>query len=127
MNASDIVTSKQNQILRTSYHPTVFHSSLYQTVYPISSIGGGSTHYGSTVHTLYDSLCAPTFTTYELRNEVLPRHVTPLKWKATQSTLLYAYRTVYSTLSTPSTILTTSTSILTAPGPTICSTDEPRQ
>ena len=121
MNASDVVTKKQNQILQLSYHPTVFQSTLRSTIYPISSIGGGASRYGSTIHTLYDSLCAPTFTTYELRNEVLPRRITPLAWKATDSTLLYAYHTVYSTMSTPRTIVLTSTLVHPAPGPIICS------
>lgn len=128
MNASDVVKNKQNKVLYQAYYrPTVFQSTIGSTLYVISSINGGSTRYGSTVQTVYNSLCQPNFMTYEMQKEVeqgralcdpnCPPSVE--QWKATNTTLFKAYRTTYSTLSTASTVTSTTASILTAPFPFI--------
>ena len=126
MNASDIVKIKQNKAVALSYQQSfALASTVQSTVYTVSSISGGSTRYGSTLNTVYNTTCIPTFTSYEMRNEVLQSPCTActlpsMELKHTNSTLMYAYRSVYSTLSTTSTVLTTSTFTQTAPQPLIC-------
>lgn len=128
MNASDVVKNKQNKVLYQAYYrPTVFQSTLGSTLYAISSISGGSTQYGSTVKTVYNSVCKPTFMTYEMQKEVEQGRVlcdpncppSVEQWKATNATTYKAYRPAYSTLSTVSTVAMTSASIYTAPFPFI--------
>lgn len=126
MNASDIVKIKQNKATALSYQQSfTLTSTVQSTIYEVSSIAGGSTRYGSTLNTVYNTTCTPTFTTYQTRNEVQQSPCTAcstssMKWKNTNSTIVYAYRSVYSTLSTTSTVLTASTLVQTAPGPVIC-------
>lgn len=126
MNASDIVKIKQNKATALSYQQSfTLTSTVQSTIYEVSSIAGGSTRYGSTLNTVYNTTCTPTFTTYQTRNEVQQSPCTAcdsssMKWKNTNSTIVYAYRSVYSTLSTTSTVITASTLVQTAPGPVIC-------
>jgi hypothetical protein len=126
MNASDIVKAKQNKATALSYQQTfTLNSTVQSTIYQVSSIAGGTTRYGSTLNTVYDKTCMPTFTTYETRNKVNESPCTAcnqssMEWKNTNSTLMYAYQSIYGTLSTTSTVLRTSTSVNTAPHPDIC-------
>jgi hypothetical protein len=67
MNASDIVTKKNNQTLyQAYYHPT--SSTINSTIYTVSSISGGTTSYGSTMQTILNYTCPPTFYTYADRS-----------------------------------------------------------
>ena len=133
MNASDIVKIKQNKAVALSYQQSfTLRSTVQSTIYQVSSIAGGSTRYGSTLNTVYNTACTPTFTTYEMRNEVQQSPCTScdassMEWNRTNSTIMYAYRSVYSTLSTTSTVLTTSTSVQTAPQPVVCNSISYRQ
>ena len=126
MNASDIVKTKQNKAVALSYQQSFTLSSTVQTtIYQVSSIAGGTPRYGSTLNTVYDKTCMPTFTTYETRNKVQESpctacNLSSMDWKNTNSTLMYAYQSVYGTLSTTSTVLTTSTIVQTAPQPFVC-------
>ena len=126
MNASDIVKNKQNKATALSYQQSfTLTSTVQSTIYQVSSIAGGSTRYGSTLNTVYDKTCMPTFTTYETRNKVNESSCTAcssssMDWKATNSTLMYVYQSVYGNLSTTSTVNTTSTIVQTAPQPVIC-------
>ena len=126
MNASDIVKIKQNKAIALSYQQTfTLTSTVQSTIYPISSISEGPTSYGSTLNTVYDKTCMPTFTTYETRNKVNESQCTacslsPMEWKNMNSTIMYTYQSVYGTLSTTSTVLTTSTIVQTAPEPFVC-------
>jgi hypothetical protein len=128
MNASDIVNHKQ-QIARSCAYdrPTVFSSTILSTITPVSSIAGGSTSYASTLHTCYSYACQPTYSSYELRSDVqqglVDRGITLsslTEWKPDTPTTLYAYRTLYSTLSTVSSISVTSTLVQTGPSPLVC-------
>lgn len=129
MNASDIVKNKQNQALYKAYYqPTVFQSTTFSTIRPISSFTTGSATYASTVNTVYNYTCQPTFVTYEMRDQVKNGKgvcdgfaSTDLKWSNVTSTTVYAYKTLYSTLSTPSSIAVTSTVVQGSKGPVICS------
>lgn len=142
MNASDIVKKKQNTTLYKAYYrPTVFQSTTISTLNTVSSfinfVSSGvpitSTSYTSCTKTYYTYLCEPPFMTYEARQAVHSgwagcsgRDKGELQWKATQPTPIYSFSTVYSSLVTPSTlapstIRVTSTVIMTAPSPTICS------
>jgi hypothetical protein len=130
MNASDIVNNKQ-QIARSCAYdrPTVFSSTILSTIIPISSIAGGSTSYASTLRTCYSYACQPTYSSYELRSDVqqglVDRGITVssmTEWKPDTPTTLYAYRTLYSTLSTVSSISVTSTLVQTGPSPLVCDT-----
>ena len=133
MNASDIVKIKQNKATALSYQQSfTLTSTVQSTIYEVSSIAGGSTRYGSTLNTVYNTTCTPTFTTYQTRNEVQQSPCTAcdsslMEWKNTNSTIMYAYRSVYGTLSTTSTVLTASTLVQTAPGPVICNEVSYRQ
>jgi hypothetical protein len=130
MNASDIVNNKQ-QIARSCAYdrPTVFSSTILSTIIPISSIAGGSTSYASTLRTCYSYACQPTYSSYELRSDVqqglVDRGITVssmTEWKPDTPTTLYAYRPLYSTLSTVSSISVTSTLVQTGPTPRVCDT-----
>jgi hypothetical protein len=140
MNASDIVKRKQNATLSHYYQPTVFQSTTFSTVNTVSSIirvvSSGvpllSTSYTSCTQTVYQAMCEPTFTSYASRYAVesgvagctgkVPKES---KWKANQSTVIYSYNTIYSSLVNPSTLAPStirvfSTIVNTAPGPFIC-------
>jgi hypothetical protein len=130
MNASDIVNHKQ-QIARSCAYdrPTVFSSTILSTITPVSSIAGGSTSYASTLRTCYSYACQPTYSSYELRSDVqqglVDRGITLsslTEWKPDTPTTLYAYRTLYSTLSTVSSISVTSTLVQMGPSPLVCDT-----
>ena len=130
MNASDIVNNKQ-QIARSCAYdrPTVFSSTILSTITPISSIAGGSTSYASTLHTCYSYACQPTYSSYELRSDVQQGLVdrgiilsSLTEWTPDTPTTLYAYRPLYSTLSTVSSISVTSTLVQTGPSPLVCDT-----
>lgn len=141
MNASDVIQRKQNTSLYKAYYqPTVFQSSVISTVRPISSIirtiSSGipltSTSYTSCTQTIYQNVCEPTFMTYQTRNAIgsgtalctgrVPKETT---WVANQSTFIYSYSTIYSSLVNPSTLAAstiriTSTIVQTAPTPLVC-------
>jgi hypothetical protein len=128
MNASDIVKNKQQIVRSCAYdHPTVFSSTIVSTVTAVSSIAGGSTSYASTLRTCYSYACQPTYSSYELRSDVqqglVDRGITLsslTEWKPDTPTTLYAYRPLYSTLSTVSSISVTSTSVQRGPSPLVC-------
>ena len=134
MNASDIVKSKQNRTLHVAYyHPTVLEFTVYSTVNAVSSILNyvsssymfTSTSYTSTLHTVNTRVCNPTFISYEMEQHVLSGNpVSELQWTPVNSTIIYAYSTVYSSLIDPNTILPStvrlsSTTVTTGPGPVI--------
>ena len=130
MNASEIVNNKQ-QIARSCAYdrPTVFSSTILSTITPISSIAGGSASYASTLRTCYSYACQPTYSSYELRSDVQQGLVdrgiilsSLTEWTPDTPTTLYAYRTLYSTLSTVSSISVTSTLVQTGPSPLVCDT-----
>lgn len=145
MNASDIIKAKQSQILNKAYYqPTIFpgvngnvSTFVKSTInyYPYSSISSASTSYTSSVNTEYLYLCNPTFTSYELANDVNGGNfmepvctadicsnnnndcnTSVLTWKNTNSTLVYNY--AYSTSSTA--VSVTSTIIMSGPQPVVC-------
>ena len=128
MNASDIVKNRQNKVLYKAYYqPTVFQSTVVSTLSPISSYTGGTTSYRSTVNTVYNYSCQPTFLSYELLNEVKNGKeectgtcASQVTWTNLTSTTQYMYSTIYSTLSTPCTIIVTSTNVQGSKGPVIC-------
>lgn len=136
MNASDIVKAKQSQVLyRTLYTPTVYSSTVYSTIRPISSfinyVSSGvpllSTSYASCIYTVPTVECAPRFMTYELAKTVKDgayecgdRVVGQSDWIKSDRTFAYAYNTTFSTLSTASSIRVTSTAITVGPAPLIC-------
>jgi hypothetical protein len=128
MNASDIVKNRQNKVLYNAYYqPTVFQSTVVSTLSPISSYTGGYASYESTVNTVYNYSCQPTFLSYELLNEVKNGKevctgtcASQLTWTNLTSTTQYMYATNYSTLSTPLQISVTSTSVQGSKGPVIC-------
>jgi len=128
MNASDIVINKQQIARSCAYNrPTVFSSTILSTIIPISSIAG-STSYASTLRTCYSYTCQP-YSSYELRSDVqqglVDRGITlssMTEWKPDTPTTRYAYRPLYSTLSTVSSISVTSTVVQTGPSPLVCDT-----
>ncbi len=130
MNASDIVNHKQQMALSCAYdHPTVFSSTVVSTIRPLSSISGGSSSYASTLRTCYSYACQPTYSSYELRSDVqqglVDRGITLsslTEWKPTTPATLYAYSTLFSTLSTVSSVYISSTLVQTGPSPLICAT-----
>jgi hypothetical protein len=144
MNASDIVKARQDNIMYRSYvndtntlpsyatdPSTILVSTVVSTIIPISSIAGGSTQYASTIQTNYSYLCQPSFITYESRYNIkagskLCGSCQPvsMEWINNTSTTIRAYSTVYNTLSTPSTIVVTSTTVLRGPEPLICPNPE---
>jgi hypothetical protein len=141
MNASDILQKKQNTTLYKAYYqPTVFQSTILTTIRPVSSIilavSNGvpvrNTSYASCTQTVYQTVCEPTFMTYQTRHalqdgtaDCTGRTPKETKWTANQSTILYSYSTIYSSLVNPSTlapstIRISSTIVQTAPMPLIC-------
>jgi hypothetical protein len=128
MNASDIVKNKQNKVLYQAYYrPTVFQSTVVSTVSLISTATTIDNSYGSTVITAYNYVCQPTFLSYEILNEVKNGKeactnacATQVTWSNLTSTTNYMYSTIYSTLSTPCTIIVTSTFVQGNKGPVIC-------
>lgn len=141
MNASDLIKAQQNKTLfKAYYQPTVFQSTTFSTVTTLSSIirlvSSGvpitSTSYVSCTQTAYETMCEPTFMSYASRYSIgngastcMGRRPKETTWKANQSTTVYSYRTIYSTLVAPSTlapstIRVASTVVLTAPTPKIC-------
>lgn len=123
MNASDIVKNKQ-QIVRSCAY--ALSSTITSTINPISSIAGGSTSYASTLRTCYSNACQP-YCSYELRSDVQQGFVdrgiilsSLTEWKPDTPATLYAYRPLYSTLSTVSSISVTSTLVQTGPTPRVC-------
>lgn len=128
MNASDIVKNRQNKVLYKAYYqPTVFQSTVVSTLSPISSYVGGYNSTRSSVITVYNYLCQPTFLSYELLNEVKNGKeectgtcTSQLTWSNLTSTTKYMYATNYSTLSTPLNINVTSTIVQGSTGPVIC-------
>jgi hypothetical protein len=141
MNASDIIKNKQAQTLYKAYYkPTVFKSSIFSTINTVSSIfnyadgGAGdsiSTRYTSCVYTVYDYMCQPTFMSYETASQINDgayvcgkKSVSNLQWKNNNSTVIYAYSSIYSTFATPSistisTIRIESTNVMLGPSPVI--------
>ena len=124
MNASDIVNNKQ-QIARSCAY--ALSSTITSTIHPISSIAG-STSYASTLLTCYSNACQ-FYSSYELRSDVQQGFVdrgiilsSLTEWKPDTPTTLYAYRPLYSTLSTVSSISVTSTLVQTGPTPRVCDT-----
>jgi hypothetical protein len=128
MNASDIVKNKQNKVLYQAYYrPTVFQSTVVSTVSLISTATTVDNSSESTVITAYNYVCQPTFLSYELLNEVKNGKeactnacATQVTWSNLTSTTKYMYSTIYSTLSTPCTIIVTSTVVQGNKGPVIC-------
>jgi hypothetical protein len=128
MNASDIVKNRQNKVLYEAYYrPTVFQSTVVTITTPISSATTVAKSDSSNLITVYDYSCQPTFLSYELLNEVKNGKeactgtcATQVKWSNLTSTTQYMYSTIYSTLSTPCTIIVTSTIGLGSKGPVIC-------
>jgi len=125
MNASDIVKNKQQIMRSCAYQPTF--STITSTITPISSIAG-STSYASTLYTCYSYDCQP-YCSYEFRSDVQQGLVdrgiimsSLTEWKPDTPTTIYAYRPLYSTLSTVSSISVTSTLVQTGPSPLVCNT-----
>lgn len=145
MNASDIVTRKQQVTLSKAYAQPITPQGTFSTLQTISSIirlvSSGipltSTSYASTVYTIPLPTCEPTFVTYQTRHDIhqgrtlcdtsspCPLFHTPYTPKATELTTLYSFSTVYSTLVSPSTLYPStiriqSTTVLAAPPPHPC-------
>jgi hypothetical protein len=135
MNASDIVKAKQNKTLyKAYYHPTVFQSSIFSTIYSISSVGEkivASTSFGSCITTVYNYVCNPTFLSYQMANSVNDgtyecglKKISELQWKNTTSTTIYEYSTTIGNTSSATSsitgIYTTSSIINMGPQPLIC-------
>jgi len=110
MDASDIVKKKQRDTLCALYT----NPNTMSTMYPISSIQGGNSSYGTEQHVSYP---LPNVTlTYETINQIRPQ-CEPFKeeWKAIDITPFQTYQAVYGVLSTTSTVNVNSTLIRTAP------------
>jgi hypothetical protein len=124
MNASDIVKLKQNGALYKAYYrPTVFQSTVYSTITPVSSLSTNTTSGGiryqssftSCINTAYTYSCEPPFISYELAKDIAEgsyvcggKTVSKMTWKANMAIPtqdIYAY----STYSTPSSISLVST------------------
>jgi hypothetical protein len=116
MNASDIVKAKQNRTLYKAYYrPTVFQSSIFSTLYIVSSSScpGGfvssiSTSYTSCLTQVNKYVCNPTFISYQFAKDVNDgsyecglKSISKLQWKP-QEEIRYLYSTQY-TISTIST------------------------
>lgn len=111
MDASDIVKKKQRDTLYALYT----NPNTMSTMYPISSIQGGNSSYGTEQHVSYP---LPNVTlTYETINQIRPLQCEPFKeeWKAIDITPFQTYQAVYGVLSTTSTVNVNSTLIRTAP------------
>lgn len=74
MNASDIVKAKQNRTLfQAYYHPAITPFTTSTTIVVstfISSISGQINQSNVCSTVIYDNLCMPTFTSYQLANDV---------------------------------------------------------
>jgi hypothetical protein len=116
MNASDIVKLKQNGALYKAYYrPTVFQSTVYSTIYPVSSSDGGSPSYTSCINTAYTYSCNPPFISYQLANDVAEgsyvcggKTTSKMEWKANTSVptqTIYAFPNYSTTTAGASTIL----------------------
>jgi len=88
MNASDIVTKKQNRTLNKAYYPTTFYSStIFSTLYPHSSIGSNIS-YASCINTVYTYDPSKTtipqipFVSYELSRDIYNEKISNMTWKA---------------------------------------------
>ena len=75
MNASDIVKAKQNKTLfQAYYHPAITTSTTTTTIVvstfisSLSSVANQQNYVCSTV--IYNNLCMPSFTSYQLANDV---------------------------------------------------------
>jgi hypothetical protein len=150
MNASDVIKARRNKVLFQAYYrPTIFPNNTVSTTNfcPFSSIDGGATTYTSSVNTIYKYKCEKPFltydNTYEMINDVnsgkygcgypycstlsiwqtgetIPVgtcncKISNLQWKNTNSTVIYNMSTA-----NYSSVITTSTVIMTGPGPVIC-------
>lgn len=93
MNASDIVTSKQNCTLHKAYYPLFSQSTIYSTLYPYSSFATGSTppystSYTSTINTLYTYEPSETsvppipFISYQLSRDIETKKISNMEWEA---------------------------------------------
>lgn len=132
MNASDIVKAKQNQTLYKAYYkPTVFNSTIYSTIIPVSSSNTVSPSFTSCLTTVYDYTCNPQYGSYDMINHINDgKYVcggkvkSETEWKANTSTIVYAYKTIMSSFDTPEipkpySTQITSTILMTAPTPVI--------
>jgi hypothetical protein len=140
MNASDILKAKQAKTLyRAYYKPTVFQSTTYSTLNNVSSIfvspseSGNivANQYKSCINTVYNYVAEPTYLTYELAQQVKDgaygcggKVRSQMQWKATNSTIIYCYSSIYSSFNTPnistvSSVNIQSTIVNIAPGPMI--------
>lgn len=140
MNASDIVKTKQSQTLYRAYsNPRVFQSTVFSTITPVSSIlqytsssvWVSTNSFVSCVNTVNTYSAQPTFLSYDLAQSMKDgayvcgnQTHTSLQWKNTQSTMIYAFSSIYSSFATPnistvSTIQITSSIVQQAPGPKI--------
>jgi len=140
MNASDIVKAKQAQTLYKAYYkPTVFQSTVYNNITTVSSILDyvsssqeiTSDSYASCTTTVYNYSADPLFISYEMATQVKDgkyscegKVPSKMAWKNINSTIIYAYSTIYSTFSTPnipipSSMYITSTTVMTGVTPVI--------
>ena len=137
MNASDIVKAKQNKTLYKAYYrPTVFQSSIFSTLYIVSSSSGAggsvssiSTSYTSCLTQVNKYVCNPTFISYQFAKDVNDgsyecglKSISKLQWKPIEE-IRYLYSTQYSTSISSmvvSSFYITSTIAKVAPQPLIC-------
>jgi len=140
MNASDIVKAKQAQTLYKAYYkPTVFQSTVKNNITIVSSIIDyveGSQEftldsYASCTTTMYNYSADPLFISYEMAMQVKDgkyscegKVPSKMAWKNVNSTIIYAYSTIYSTFTTPSvpvpsSMYVTSTTVMTGIAPVI--------
>ena len=109
MNASDRTIARQNTTLQCSL-PLV--STLTSTLRTISSISGGSTRTEMQYRSTIQVPCG-TFLSYETL-DAMPS-CPALAPFATQPTTLSAYREIYSTMTSPSTVSQATTTVQLAP------------
>jgi hypothetical protein len=111
MDASDIVKKKQLETICGTFS---IPPNVKSTTYPISSIQGGDSSYGTEYHVSYPVPKIPM--TYETINQIRPLQCEPFKeeWKAMDITRFKTYEAVYGALSTTSTVNVNSTLIRTA-------------
>lgn len=110
MNASDIVKAKQNRTLYKAYYrPTVFNSTCFSTISPVSTISEISSNViieqysslTSCVTCVNEYVCNPIINSYQFANSLLDgsylcgkKKRSELEWKKTNSTLIYFYSTI---------------------------------
>jgi hypothetical protein len=112
MFASDIVKAKQNGTLyKAYYNPTVYASTVYSTICPVSSITTGPDMYVSSVissvNTIDTYVCNTPVISYQLANDINSgsyvcgnKKISELQWKANVNNPtenIYAFQT-YSTI-----------------------------